>query len=86
MIGWGIANLTDFEPAKELQEVDLPLLRLGTCQRTWSHFYDPSSFVNESLIVTDSMLCAGHGPDNARPCLLDGGNTFADRSITHFFV
>ena len=68
-------NGTNYAP-RELQELEVPLVSLETCQRAYGWIslpYGPNgSQENFSFVVTDDMLCAG-GLDGAGTCVGDSG-------------
>ena len=74
-LGWGKIKNPGFELARELQELEVPIVTLETCQRTfgWLEVKGPNGTRrNESQVVTQAMMCAG-GLDGAGICLADSG-------------
>ena len=67
-MGWGQANqsrnVTEKLP-KKLQELEVPLVTLETCQRAIGVFENQHCATcprfNDTTIVTDGMICAGAG-------------------------
>ena len=79
VMGWGVINESRNATVKhprELQELEVPLVTLETCQRAYGVFeiqHCPTCpVVNDTIVVTDSMICAG-GLDGAGTCNGDSG-------------
>ena len=74
VMGWGSAGPSNPDP-RELQELDMPLVTLETCQRVWG-WYEymgrNGTKKNDSQVVSDSMICAG-GLDGPSACVGDSG-------------
>ena len=78
-MGWGLIsqsrNVTEQLP-RELQELEVPLVTLETCQRAIGVYENQHCAtcpqVNDTTVVTDSIICAG-GLDGAGLCLFDSG-------------
>ena len=78
-MGWGFINQSinnSQNLAKGLQELEVPLVTLETCQRAIGVFENQycrnCTRFNDTTVVTDSMICAG-GLDGAGPCKFDSG-------------
>ena len=74
-MGWGYIEGSVLP--KELQELQVPLVTLETCQRTYGWLKahgENGTRVNESLVVTDSMICAG-GLNRSGACQYDSGKS-----------
>ena len=72
-MGWGYTGPSGL--AKELQELQVPLVTVETCQRTYGWIDVPGlneTRLNESLVVTDSVICAG-GQNRTGVCQYDSG-------------
>ena len=74
-MGWGLTVNQGAELARELQELEVPIVTLETCQRTfgWHEIRGPNGTrENDSRVVTETMICAG-GLDGSGTCLSDSG-------------
>ena len=78
-MGWGLINQSPNATMpfpRELQELEVPLVTLETCQRAYGVFEiqhcSTCPVVNETIVVTESMICAG-GLDGAGVCNGDSG-------------
>ena len=78
-MGWGLINQppnATMPFPRELQELEVPLVTLETCQRSYGVFEiqqcSTCPVVNETIVVTESMICAG-GLDGAGVCGGDSG-------------
>ena len=78
-MGWGRINESrnaTMKVPRELQELEVPLVTLETCQRAYGVFENQycstCPVINDTTVVTDSMICAG-GLDGAGSCRGDSG-------------
>ena len=76
-IGWGVNETDEEELPRELHELDVPLVSLETCQRTYGWLETEGrngTRTNRSFQVSEDMLCAG-GLDGAGAYLFDSGKS-----------
>ena len=76
-LGWGKSKNQDVGLPRELQELEVPIVTLETCQRTygWLEIRGPNKTrLNDSRVVTETMICAG-GLDGAGTCTYDSGES-----------
>ena len=79
VMGWGLINQSrnaTVNVPRELQELEVPLVTLETCQRALGVFENQycqtCPVINDTTVVTDSMICAG-GLDGSSACFGDSG-------------
>ena len=73
-MGWGNTENHPSSKARKLQELEVEIVTLETCQRVYGWFETKAQnrVRNESLVVTDSTICA-RGEGGPSVCVGDSG-------------